>query len=90
MKIIGPIIRILSEKISPDIKEKLMDNSKILIMKSKEDIKGISPQLQSVFLKTLTDISNVSNTSERYQIKAGENIIRLLQYYPRADVTAND
>ena len=90
MKIIGPIIRILSEKISPEIKEKLMDNSKILIMKSKEDIKGISPQLQSVFLKTLTDISNISNTSERYQIKAGENIIRLLQYYPRADVTAND
>lgn len=88
MKIVGPIIRILSEKINPLIKEKLMDNARMLIVKSKEDIKGISPQLQSVFLKTLTD-SSVKNC-ERYQIKAGENIIRLLQYYPRADVTAND
>ena len=88
MKIVGPIIRILSEKITPEIKEKLMDNAKALIAKSKEDIKGISPQLQSVFLKILTDSS--VTTCERFQIKAGENIIRLLQYYPRADVTAND
>ena len=88
MKMVGPIIRILSEKISPQIKEKLMDNAKSLIMKSKDDIKGISPQLQSVFLKALTD--STVQTCERFQIKAGENIIRLLQYYPRADVTAND
>ena len=88
MKMVGPIIRILSEKIPPQIKEKLMDNAKALITKSKEDIKGISPQLQSVFIKALTDSSVQS--CERFQIKAGENIIRLLQYYPRADVTAND
>ena len=54
MKIIGPIIRILGEKIYPEIKEKLMDITKLLITKSKDDIKGISPQLQSVFIKTLT------------------------------------
>ena len=88
MKMVGPIIRILSEKIPPQIKEKLMDNAKALITKSKEDIKGISPQLQSVFIKALTD--STVQSCERFQIKAGENIIRLLQYYPRADVTAND
>ena len=89
MKMVGPIIRILGEKIYPEIKEKLMDITKLLITKSKEDIKGISPQLQSVFIKTLTETTQNQNR-ERYQIKAGENIIRLLQYYPRADVAAND
>ncbi len=89
MKIVGPIIRILGEKIYPEIKEKLMDITKLLITKSKDDIKGISPQLQSVFIKTLTETTQNQNR-ERYQIKAGENIIRLLQYYPRADVAAND
>ena len=86
---VGPIIRILGEKIYPEIKEKLMDITKLLITKSKDDIKGISPQLQSVFIKTLTETTQNQNR-ERYQIKAGENIIRLLQYYPRADVAAND
>jgi len=88
MKMIGPMIRILSEKFSPQIKESVLDNVKSLIIKSKEDIKGISPQLQSVLIKTLTDTSQ--SNSERAQLKAGENIMRLLQYYPRTDVTVND
>jgi hypothetical protein len=49
MKLIGPIIRILGEKISLEIKEKLLQNTENLILKVKEDIKGVSPQLQSVF-----------------------------------------
>ena len=89
MKMVGPIIRILGEKIYPEIKEKLMNITRLLILKSKEDIKGISPQLQSVFIKTLTETTQSQN-NERYQARAGENIIRLLQYYPRADVAAND
>lgn len=88
MKLIGPMIRILSEKFSPDIKEKILDNIKSLIVKSKEDVKGISPQLQSVFVKILADSSQPN--SERCQLKAGENILRLLQYYPRSDVVVND
>jgi len=88
MKFNGPLIRILSEKLSPLIKEKILDNIKSIIIKSKEDIKGISPQLQSVFIKTLSDTSQ--ENCERAQLKAGENILRLLQYYPRTDVIAND
>jgi len=88
MKFNGPLIRILSEKLSPSIKEKILDNIKSIIIKSKEDIKGISPQLQSVFTKTLSDTSQ--ENCERAQLKAGENILRLLQYYPRTDVIAND
>ena len=89
MKLVGPMIRILGEKISPEIKEKLMENAKNLITKVQEDIKGISPQLQSVFLKTLNDSTNIYKP-DHHQIKAGENIILLLKYYPRLDVTAND
>jgi hypothetical protein len=88
MKMIGPMIRILSEKFSPEIKERVLDNIKTLIVKSREDVKGISPQLQSVFVKTLTDTSQVN--TERCQLKSGENILRLLQFYPRADVIVND
>ena len=87
MKLIGPIIRILGEKISSEIKEKLLQNTENLIRKVKEDIKGVSPQLQSVFLKALGDNSDISGKTK---IKAGENIILLLKYYPRLDVTAND
>ena len=87
MKLIGPIIRILGEKISSEIKEKLLQNTENLIRKVKEDIKGVSPQLQSVFLKALSDSSDLSGKT---RIKAGENIILLLKYYPRLDVTAND
>ena len=89
MKLVGPMIRILGEKISPETKEKLMENAKNLILKVKEDIKGISPQLQRVFLKTLNDSTNIYKP-DHHQVKAGENIILLLQYHPRADVTAND
>ena len=89
MKMIGPIIRVLGEKISPETKEKLMENAKNLILKAKEDIKAFTPQLQSVFLKTLTDSSSIRKT-DHHQIKAGENIILLLKYYPRLDITAND
>ena len=87
MKLIGPIIRILGEKISLEIKEKLLQNTENLIRKVKEDIKGVSPQLQSVFLKALGDNSDISGKTK---VKAGENIILLLKYYPRLDVTAND
>ena len=87
MKLIGPIIRILGEKISSDVKEKLLQNTENLIRKVKEDIKGVSPQLQSVFLKALGDNSDHSGKTK---IKAGENIILLLKYYPRLDVIAND
>ena len=89
MKMIGPIIRVLGQKISPETKEKLMENTKNLILKVKEDIKAYTPQLQSVFLKTLTDYSSVRK-NDHHQIKAGENIILLLKYYPRLDITAND
>ena len=89
MKLVGPMIRILGEKIPPETKEKLMDNAKNLIVKVKEDIKSISPQLQSVFLKTLNESTNIYKP-DHHQVKAGENIILLLQYHPRADVTAND
>ena len=88
MKFNGPLIRILSEKLSPIVKEKILENIKSIIVKSKEDIKGISPQLQSVFIKTLSDTS--MENCERAQMKAGENIMRLLQFYPRTDVIAND
>ena len=88
MKFNGPLIRTLSEKLNPLIKEKILDNIKSIIIKSKDDIKGISPQLQSVFIKTLSDTS--FENSERAQLKAGENILRLLQYYPRTDVITND
>ena len=87
MKLIGPIIRILGEKISSKIKEKLLENTEHLIRKVQEDIKGVSPQLQSVFLKTLGDTSDYSG---RTRIKSGDNIILLLKYYPRLDVTANE
>ena len=89
MKLVGPMIRILGEKIAPETKAKLMENAKNLILKVQEDIKAISPQLQSVFLKTLNDSTNIYK-SEHHQLKAGENIILLLKYYPRLDVTAND
>lgn len=88
MKMIGPMIRILSEKFGADVKERILDNIKSLIIKCKEDIKGISPQLTSVFVKTLTDTSTPN--SERAHLKAGENILRLLQYYPRPDVIVNE
>jgi len=88
MKMTGPLIRMLSEKVGTELKERVLDNIKSLIILSKEDIKGISPQLQSVFVKTLIESSTVN--SERLGLKAGENILRLLQFNPRSDVIVND
>ena len=87
LKITGPIIRILSEKYSPQIKEKLLENLKFIILKSQSDIKNITPQLQAIFIKILMDSSP---NNERVQLRAGENIIRLLQYYARIENVAND
>jgi hypothetical protein len=88
MKLSGPMIRVLSEKSSPvELKEAINDNIKALILKSKEDVKGVAVALQAVLLKTLTDSSV---TTETLQLKAGENVMRLLQYSPRVDATVND
>jgi hypothetical protein len=88
MKLIGPMIRVLSEKNSPiELKEAILDNIKSLIIKSKDDIKGIASQLQAVLLKNLTD---TSTNMETLQLKAGENILRILQYSARIDAVIND
>jgi len=87
LKITGPIIRILSEKYPPTIKEKLLENLKFVILKCQADIKNITPQLQAIFIKILMDSSP---NNERVQLRAGENIIRLLQYYARIENVAND
>jgi hypothetical protein len=82
------MIRVLSDKSAIDLKERILDNIKSLMVKAGEDIKGISPQLQVVFIKSLIDTS-IPDT-ERLQLKAGENLLRLLQHYPRTESVIND
>ena len=86
MKICGPIIRVLTEKGQIAKNEGILETVKQIIVYTKDDIKLISVQLQSVILKAVYD----TTLEERTQLKCAEILIRIQAYANRADIVAVD
>lgn len=84
MQIAGPLIRILSEKLDPEIKAAVLLASGLLITKGGVGIKALVPQMQTTFLKCLVD------PARPVRMRAAENLGLLAPMVLRADQLAQD
>lgn len=79
-KIVGPLIRIASDKtFSPSIKCAILNTMTLLLEKGGSALRGLAPQLQTTFTKALSDIHQ--NVRDR----AGKGLGRLVPLSTRLD-----
>lgn len=82
--IVGPLIRVVSEKVPGDVKVSMLDALYLLLQKSPLKLKPFISQLQSTFTKAVTHPeANVRESGAR-------NIIELLKMKPRLDILFGD
>lgn len=82
--IVGPLIRVLSEKVPGDVKVSILDALFLLLQKTPLKLKPFVSQLQSTFTKALGH--NEANVRE----SGSRNIIELLKLKPRLDLLFGD
>ena len=82
--ITGPLIRILGDRFSHNVKTAVLDTLAILLSKASAMLKPFLPQLQTTFLKALND----SNRTVR--LKAGFALAHLINIHTRPDPLYNE
>ena len=83
-KIVGPLLRVLSQKVPGDVNLTIIDALYLLLQKAHTKLTKFVPYLQSAFTKSLKhDERNVRESS-------GRNIIELLKLSPRIDLFVYD
>ncbi|AET38079.1 Gcn1p Ecym_2344 [Eremothecium cymbalariae DBVPG len=78
--ITGPLIRVVGERFSSDIKAAILYALNILFSKVPQFLKPFIPQLQRTFVRSLSDASN-----ETLRLRAAKALGTLIQYQPRVD-----
>jgi hypothetical protein len=84
VQIVGPLIRVLSEKVPGDVKVSILDALELLLHKTPLKLKPFVSQLQSTFTKAMTHAESTVRDS------ASRNIIVLLKLNPRLDLIFGD
>ena len=79
MAITGPLIRVLGERYSWNVKSVVLDAIYFLLLKVDVTLKPFLPQLQPTFLKNLNDINRI------VRLKSGCALAKLLIMNPRLD-----
>lgn len=79
MAITGPLIRVLGERYSWQVKSAILDAIYFLLLKVDITLKPFLPQLQPTFLKNLND------TNRLVRLKSGYALAKLLTMNPRLD-----
>lgn len=78
--ITGPLIRVVGERFSSDIKAAILYALNILFAKIPQFLRPFIPQLQRTFIKSLSDPSN-----ETLRLRAAKALGTLIEYQPRVD-----
>jgi len=78
--ITGPLIRVVGERFSSDIKAAILFALNILFVKIPQFLRPFIPQLQRTFVKSLSDASN-----EILRLRAAKALGTLIEYQPRVD-----
>ncbi|AMD19874.1 HCL277Wp [Eremothecium sinecaudum] len=78
--ITGPLIRVVGERFSSDIKAAILHALNVLFGKIPQFLRPFIPQLQRTFVKSLSDTS-----SELLRLRAAKALGTLIQYQPRVD-----
>ncbi len=79
MTITGPLIRVLGERYSWNVKSVVLDALYLLLLKVEVILKPFLPQLQPTFLKNLNDVNRT------VRLKAGCALAKLLFMNPKLD-----
>jgi len=82
--ITGPLIRILGDRFSHNVKTAVLDTLAILLAKASAMLKPFLPQLQTTFLKALND------TNRTVRLKAGQALSHLIGIHTRPDPLYNE
>merc|ERR1712240_357837 len=82
--ITGPLIRILGDRFSHNVKTAGLDTLAILLAKASAMLKPFLPQLQTTFLKALND------TNRTVRLKAGQALSHLIGIHTRPDPLYNE
>jgi len=82
--ITGPLIRILGDRFSHNVKTAVLDTLAILLAKASAMLKPFLPQLQTTFLKALND------TNRTVRLKAGLALSHLITIHTRPDPLYNE
>merc|ERR1719481_1718215 len=82
--ITGPLIRILGDRFSHNVKTAVLDTLAILLAKASAMLKPFLPQLQTTFLKALND------TNRTVRLKAGQALSHLITIHTRPDPLYNE
>jgi hypothetical protein len=77
--ITGPLIRILGDRFNAGVKAAVLESLAILLFKVGIMLKQFLPQLQTTFLKALSD------QNRTVRMKAGVAVNELIKIHPRAD-----
>ncbi|AGO13312.1 AaceriAFR169Wp [[Ashbya] aceris (nom. inval.)] len=78
--ITGPLIRVVGERSSSDIKAAILYALNVLFSKVPQFLRPFIPQLQRTFVKSLSD-----STNETLRLRAAKALGTLIQYQPRVD-----
>lgn len=78
--ITGPLIRVVGERFSSDIKAAILFALNILFVKIPQFLRPFIPQLQRTFVKSLSDPTN-----ETLRLRAAKALGTLIEYQPRVD-----
>lgn len=78
--IVGPLIRVIGERFSGDVKSAILLALNLLFDKIPQFLRPFIPQLQRTFIKSLEDASN-----ELLRTRAAKALGTLIKYQPRVD-----
>ncbi|VEU21456.1 DEKNAAC102327 [Brettanomyces naardenensis] len=78
--IVGPLIRVIGERFSGDVKSAILLSLNKLFAKIPQFLRPFIPQLQRTFIKSLSDTSN-----ELLRTRAAKALGTLIKYQPRVD-----
>lgn len=75
----GPLIRVVGEKVSPDIKAAILHALTLLLTKIPQFLRPFIPQLQRTFVRSLTD------KNDNLRTRAVAALSTLISFQPRVD-----
>eukprot|EP00930_Biecheleria_cincta_P034269 TRINITY_DN23698_c0_g1_i1.p1 TRINITY_DN23698_c0_g1~~TRINITY_DN23698_c0_g1_i1.p1 ORF type:complete len:2738 (+),score=614.06 TRINITY_DN23698_c0_g1_i1:451-8214(+) len=86
VKITGPLIRIVGDKFPGSVKKAIVDTLKSLLVRGGDTLKPFLPQLQTTYVKCLSDPPN----SEAVRLKAAESLGMLVRRSARTEPLINE
>ncbi|XP_065830516.1 stalled ribosome sensor GCN1-like [Oscarella lobularis] len=84
VSITGPLIRILGDRYSWNVKAAILDTLTLVIVKAGLAVKPFVPQLQTTFVKALNDANRV------VRLRSAAALEKLIAYQPRVDPLFNE